>query len=179
MREPSRGFDGMVVEVTSPDGRIRARLTGDRDVEVSFAHGAYRRYAEDELGHQLARLATLMWTAYRQEYLRRLSVATETPVHTVSLRGRRADFRNALADIAVDGYAPDRSIAVHSVGLLRWEVVIRGGTVRRLDEQEFLAYALSAVNDLLTAYFAASHRLKDEIFDLRLWEAYAATARRR
>lgn len=173
MREPSPGLDSIAVEASSPDRQIRARFAGAGDVEVRFAHGAYRRYTERDLGHQLAGLATLLWTGHRQEYLRRVGAASGTPAHRVSPRGKRADFRNALADVAVEGVSPDRSTTVRSVGLLRWEVVVSDGTVRRLAEQEFVAGLLAAVSATLAAYFAAAHRLKDEIFDLRLHEAYA------
>lgn len=138
-------------------------------MDVRFTHGAYRRYTERDLGHQLARLATLLWTGHRQEYQRRVGTSS----HTVRLQGKRADFRNALADVAVEGVSPDRSTRVRCVGMLRWEVVVSDGTVRRLAEQEFVAGLLAAVSATLADYFAAAHRLKDEIFDLRLHEAYA------
>jgi len=51
-----RDEDGMVVSATSPDQNIRAEVTNDTDVRVTFRPGSYNLYDEERLAHQLARL---------------------------------------------------------------------------------------------------------------------------
>lgn len=46
----------MVVSATSPDQNIRAEVTNDTDVRVTFRPGSYNLYDEERLAHQLARL---------------------------------------------------------------------------------------------------------------------------
>jgi hypothetical protein len=165
--------DPMVVEVSSPDRQIFARLSGEDDVTLWFAPGAYLRYDERQLAHQLARLATLLWVAYQQAYQRAWSEPTGTPAPTRGPQDavRRA-FRQEQLELAVAGVSPYGFVTVRSVGLLTWEVDIREGTPRQLSEQEFLQEALDAARMLLDDYFAQTHRLKDEYFDLRLHEAW-------
>jgi hypothetical protein len=180
MPELSERLGAIIVEVNSPDRCIRARLAGDDDIDVWFVAGAYRRYSEEGLAHQLASLAKLVWTGHRQEYLRIVGEATGTAARGgTRLHGRRADFRQALAKLTVEGVSPDESVAIRSAGLLRWEFFIRDGTIRRLTEEEFLATVREAVAMLLAEYFTRTHQLKDKFFDLRLHEAQPATKTRR
>jgi hypothetical protein len=172
--------DATVVEVSSPDAQIFARLSGQDDVTLWFAPGVYVRYDEHRLAHQLGRLATLLWVASRQAYQRAWSEATGTPA---SSRGpqetRRRDFRQAQLALTVTGISPYGFVTVYSAGLLSWEVDLREGTCRQLSEQEFVQETLDAARMLLDDYFAKTHRLKDEYFDLRLHEAWQGHGSRR
>jgi hypothetical protein len=152
---------GMVVTATSPDGQIGARVSGQgRTVEVSFRPGAYRRYREDALAHQLGQLATLTFTRYRRQEDELVAAAFGGTAHEAGRDGYQERLRHLVASAAGDG------IEITSRGLASWQVSIGTGLLRRLPEAEFVTALADAVGRLLNRYNAHVLRLKDEVFGL-------------
>jgi hypothetical protein len=155
----------IVVDASSPDGMISARASG-QDVAVRFQAGAYRRYTESGLAHQLGQLATLTWTRYRREYLETVDAYFEDPVDDDTPEGQ--EFQQRLEQLVVTGGSSDRSVSVRSRGLVHWDFMIAAGTVARLPEDEFVTQLTVAVTSLLADHRARVFALRDELFDLGL-----------
>jgi len=133
-------LDGLVVEVSSPDGRIWARVRGmDGSLDVGFhGNGAYRQYSSTGLARQLVQLATATFTGYRRAEQK----IVDDELGGSALRDDGIDFGPqrrrylaALAQIAVTAASADRTITVATRGMVRWEVTVFPGTVSRLTEQ--------------------------------------------
>ena len=167
-------LDRMVARATSPDGNVRARVYDYTKAEVSFRPGAYGRYGEEGLSHQLCRLAATAWVAYhrgRTEAYRLSRDLTEAEAEAGAYRfesPKEREYEARLGVLEAEGAAPGGRVRVRSRGLTRWRVDIAPGTLRALDEKAFLA-------ELHGAYGAWSEDrrvklivLKSEYFDLGL-----------
>jgi hypothetical protein len=159
-------LEDLAVEAVSLDGKIRASVRGRCRVTVGFAPWSYGSYAEPDLGHQLAHLASLLWTRYRRDYTEIVDAFLEEPVHVEDDDDRR--FAERLARLRVSGRSTKGRISVDSRALVRWEVAVAAGTVRALGEDEFLAELASAVDDVLADYRAQLVLLTDEIYGIGL-----------
>ncbi|MGH3717092.1 MAG: hypothetical protein ACRDT4_27065 [Micromonosporaceae bacterium] len=165
----SRLLDGITITAKSPDGKIGCELDNGRDVVMDFAPGSYRRYAEPELGHQLAGLVTTMWVAHRRAHLAVLSERVGYPVRggehaDLDLRGR--EFAERRARLEADSRSPSGRIVLRTRGMTRWDVKIKPGTVREVNEETFLQDAWGGFVALMGDHRRKIGRLKDEIFDL-------------
>lgn len=167
-------LDKMITEVSSPDQQMSATISERDRVELRMRPGAYQRYDERGLAHQLGRLASLAWVEYRRGYLRVVSEATGQPAgdNQTEHDSRRREFQRARAEVSAVGASPSGHIRVVSQGLVHWQVTIRDGALRQLDEERLLAEISTAVQALLTDYYLKMVRLKDEFFDLRLQEGH-------
>jgi hypothetical protein len=160
-------LNGMVVEATSPDGQIFARVRGQGTaVEVAFRRHAYRRYTERVLGEQLARLAALIFVGYRRGEQGIVESAFATGGDGSDLAPERRRYLDAVERLTAVGASDDGQLRIATRCLVTWEVAIADGTLLRLPEREFLAALLTAVRRLLSHYDAQVFALKDEIYDL-------------
>jgi hypothetical protein len=165
--ELANTLNSIVIDAPSPDGGVSARVAG-RSITVRFRPGAYARYSEERLAHQLAQLAPVAWAQYRRAYLAAVNDFLETPVPD----DPRADdapereFRRRLETLPVQGTSPQGTVTVSSRGLVRWAVTIEPGTLRRLPEQQFLGELAAAVSGLLREHRYKVFVLRDEVFDL-------------
>lgn len=133
-------IDAMKVTVRSPDGRVQARLTGGKYLEVGFARGAYHDYDEALLEHQLSQLAKLLWTGYQRGFDQAVDEATGG-------RAGRSDeehwdanerrFATEVSKLVAKGVSPGNCVKAETEGMRNWRVRIRDGTLDRLDEQTF------------------------------------------
>jgi hypothetical protein len=164
MGELASRLERIAVEARSPDGRLRAWVSGRLDLGLEFVPRAYRRYGEADLCHQLGRLATLTWTRYHREY-----VAVEDEFLDWPVRDRDAHdrlFEERAEQLTVDGVSPNGLVTVHTRALMRWDFQLAPGVSRRLDEQRFVAEVLGAAADTVRAYRARRARLFHEFYDL-------------
>src|SRR5262245_26713198 len=97
----------IVVDASSPDQMISPQVRG-QDITVRFQAGAYRRYTESGLAHQLGQLATLTWTRHRRDYLETVDAYFEDPVDDDTPEGR--EFQPRLEQLVVTGASGDRSV---------------------------------------------------------------------
>lgn len=174
----------MVIEATSPDGNVHARVSAGPEVELWFRPGAVDRYTEDRLEHQLSRLASATAAAYLRGQAEAYRRADDIdPAETDGSRSedpRRRRFTEALNAVRGEGSSARGTVGVRTVGLVRWAVEIRPGTLRRLDEQLLLSELHSALAALLRDREMKITLLKAEIYDLGLPSSWRdAVARRR
>ncbi|ADD41832.1 hypothetical protein [Stackebrandtia nassauensis] len=152
----------MVVKATSPDGQIEGELR-DRDaVSVAFRGDTYRHYTEYSLGTQLSRLALRMWTGYQRGYDEAVAEATGRPVSRSqeTWDANRRRFRQEQAATTVTGMSTDGWIYIQNTGMTSWHVVIRQGTLSKLDEDQFVAELMDAYNTMITEYRFATADLR-------------------
>jgi len=168
----------MFATATSPDRRIRATIDRATQVEVTFADGAYRRYDEDTLGHQLERLGTLARVAYdraaSEEHRRSLGLASdEYADHQRSPQEeRRQRYEADLAAVEAGGVSPGGWLKVVSRGLLHWQVLIEPGTLRRVNEDGFLSELHSALRTAFAERELEITIIKARYYDLGIPRAW-------
>ncbi len=158
-------LDRVSAESYSPDGQITATLTGRDQVRLRLQRGAYGRYGEDDLAHQLSQLATRTWVGYQRNAFAALSEeigqtvrGDERPDSQQAIK-----YRDALAAVTAHGASQDGWIEITSTGLVRWRVRVHDGACTRLREEEFLAEADSALADLLADFYEQRRALRETI----------------
>lgn len=156
-------LDRVSATTRSPDGQITATLTARDQATLRFQPGAYRRYRESELSHQLSQLATHTWVDYQRSWFAALS---EEIGETVRSAGRSTSpkvngYRAALAEIRARGRSRDGWIEVESTGLVRWQVRVHEGACAELSEEEFIAEAGTALRDVLDGYGAQQRDIRE------------------
>jgi hypothetical protein len=160
----------MVVQVTSPDGRIQAKLQYPEDVDIRFLGDAYRQYSERDLEHQLGRTATLLWTAYRKGYVMALSKHTGREVKDGQphwdARNRR--YQTDVSEIVSVAASPSGAVKFKAKGLAFWKVRIKDGTVDSVPEEMFMTETKTAVASLLNDFRMQCILLKDKHFGLNI-----------
>jgi hypothetical protein len=169
-------LERLAVEAWSPDGRMAATAEGRYQVRLRFVSGAYRKYDEVELGHQLAQLATVLWTRYRREYTEIVAAFHDDDDPATDEEPRDRIFRERLEQLDVSGTSAQGSIALRSRALVRWEVVVTEGTLRRLTEEQFLGELDSAIADILGDYQAQLITLTDELYDIGVPASFRQSA---
>lgn len=165
--------DSTVITMTSPDQNIHVRFSNGKDAEVWFRPDAYRRYREDQLSHQLARLGATTWVAYHraqaEAYRREQGLSTEEVAageQRLMERPNHREYTQALNNIEGDGVSPSGVIRIHTRGLLEWCVEIAPGTIREFSEEQFLAELHAAFNSLMNDREMQAVILKSEMFDM-------------
>lgn len=192
------GFsDVAAVSMASPDQNIQVRFSNGSDgsdVEIWFRPNTYRRYREDDLAHQLARLGSTTWVAYfraRAESHRRsqglgVDEAADAERSLLEMPNRR-EYKEALNAIEAEGVSPSGVVRIRTKGLLEWSVEIEPGTVRAFSEERLLTELRSAFRSLMNDRETQAIVLKSELFDMgipRKWldmmkDLKARNARRR
>jgi hypothetical protein len=168
MGELADRLDRMIVEATSPDGKITSRVRGQGEtIDVAFQPGAYDRYRESDLADQLARLATLTFVRYRRDEQEIVDAAFALPVDDrFEFGSERRRYIEAVKQLVAVGASDDGRINITSRCLVTWEVSVADGALDRWSEREFVAALVGAVHRLLLRYKAQVFALKDEIYDL-------------
>jgi hypothetical protein len=164
MGELAGRLQGIVIEATSPDGLIRARVRGRLDLDLEFGGRAYGSYPAAELARQLGQLATLTWTRYHREYLEVENAFLEWSVQEKDAHDRQ--FEERAEQLLVEVSAPGGSVAARSRALVRWDFTLAPDVQRRLTEQQFVGEVLAVARGTVRAYRAARARLLDEFYDL-------------
>ncbi|GIG67199.1 hypothetical protein [Phytomonospora endophytica] len=173
-------LSSVAITATSPDANIRARLRGRRLSSLELRPGAYDRYTEADLAHQLARTATLLFVA-RDKAAARLIEAEglsrrRDPVDARGEAERR--YLQRVLTLPVVGTGPDERVRFRAEGMARWSCRIERGTLRRLGEAEFVAETAGAAADLLRRARHETMLLRDECFGLAV-PAYTRERERR
>ena len=156
----------MRVRVATPDGAIEAELSGRNDVRLSFRPGFYERCTERDLERRLAGVAALLWARRMRAYYEALSEAYGAPVtgEDAAAGPRDVRYRELRAGLVARGRSADGRIAVSVRGMRDWDIRIRDGTLRALDEHAFLAAAGEAAGELIRDQFARIARLKGTVY---------------
>jgi hypothetical protein len=170
----------LTASVMSPDGNLQARSKGGELADLSIGPGAYERYTERDLEHQLARTATLLYVAHDRGVQQAmddagLHRATE-PLQARDESQRR--FLEATQKIAVEGSGPRGLVRFEIAGMANWRCRIADGALGQLTEQEFIAEAAEAARDLLRRNQYEKAMLKTEFFGTRQASDVRERARR-
>ena len=169
MAELADQLDRMVVEAASPDTKIRATSVGRANsLEFAFSPGAYTRYDEDVLAHQLARLLAIAYVQYVHTWRRLVNTAFGRSPNddgdTSDLRGQR--YQRGLEQIVATGTCDGEWLQVTTRCLVNWRFIIAPGSLVHRTEPEFVASMKAAISRVLDSYNAQVFRLKDDIYDL-------------
>ncbi len=164
MGELARRLRRIVVEATSPDGLIRARVRDRLELDLEFGRRVYGSYRQAELARQLGRLATLTWTRYRRECLNVENAFLDWSVQEQDAHDRL--FEERAERLTVAAQSPGGWVTVHSGALVRWDFTLVPDVQRRLTEQRFVAEVLGAAGGTVRAYRAERARLLDQFYDL-------------
>lgn len=171
MGELSDRLAGAVAEAMSPDGQISASVTGAGDsVEVTMRRpGAYERYTDGGIAHQLSQLATL--TATRHLRLERKIVA-ETFGESMlvddgfDLDPELREYRQAIAQLVAWADSDGSQIRLSTRGMVSWQAILAPGTVRRLSEDEFLEELHGAIGNLFATWHKKVMVIRDDLYNL-------------
>jgi hypothetical protein len=143
-----------------------------RTIEITFAPGAFDRYDEEHLSHQLGRLGVTTWVAYHRARSEayRLSqglssdelAAAERPTDDPHRRRYEEDLNN----IEGEGVSAGGAVRIRTWGLMQWSVDIQPGSIGRLGEAAFVGELHSAMQSLLNDREMKIITLKSEYFDI-------------
>lgn len=175
----------MTITAESPDGKIWARVYEYTRVQVGFRPWTFDQYDETGLAGQLGRLGLLAWVAWsreRTELYRRSLGLSSSEVRNAGRSGdpHRERYEADLNAIEADGVSARGTLRVHTVGMMRWQVDIEPGTLRRLGEEPFVNEIHSAFESLMHDRERRIITLKGDYFDLglpRRWLEVMAEAR--
>lgn len=170
MGEIAERMERMTVEVTSPDGRIKARLAGGSRLTVRFQPDCYPRYRGPELAEQLARLGNLLWTGHRQGYLRVMhevagtDLAEDRPEDEWDAERRR--YKLAQREIVADAVSPQGCLRMRAKCLVDWRVAIKDERRERLCEDEFRTEVVETMTQVHVDHTLHTHELLKEHFHM-------------
>jgi hypothetical protein len=169
----------MKVSGTSPDGQIRALISGDMTLRITFARGVWEWADERTLSRQLSGLATNVWVAWERErreiYRRSQSLTAEEAEQERRTPGdsRQRDFAAGLRALECEGISPSAVLHIRTRGMINWQVEIKNEALRQFREQEFIDEAIAAFADLMRDRERRLILLKAEHYDLgipRAWQ---------
>jgi hypothetical protein len=173
-------FQRMLATGTSPDGNVRATITGGRILRVEFRLNSFEWYNEGSLERQLAGLAANTWVAWtreRREISRKASGLTRAEADEARKMSKYQNllgYEEALKTIECDGISSGQTVCIRTTGMTQWHVSIADGALRRLDVHQFTMELQSAVQSLLRDRDSKIILLKAEHFDIgipRSWQA--------
>ncbi|GIE74136.1 hypothetical protein Aph02nite_00860 [Actinoplanes philippinensis] len=162
----------LTVTATSPDGGIRATVTGDNRLSLRFRPGTYRWYDERGLSRQLSGLGTVTWVAWirqREEVIRLASGRSRSEAEQSRQRhddpGRR-EFAEQLRRLECAGRSAGHAVRISLSGAARWQVEIAEGTLGARTEQAFADEVVTAFDDLIRDRTAQLTLLRAAHFDI-------------
>jgi hypothetical protein len=169
------------VTVSSPDGNIQAQVVGGRPRPLTFRTGAYKRYTETQLAHQLARTATLLFVG-RDRGVQ--AIMEEAGLHrprrpSEALDEAQRRYLAALPNIYATGLGPRELVRFETTGLVHWQCTIADGALRYLSEREFVGEVMGAAQKVLDNHRYETALLRNEHFGSRLADATRERMRRR
>jgi hypothetical protein len=162
----------MTATATSPDGAIRATVTGENRLELRFQPRTYQWYDDRSLARDLTALGTATWVAWtrQREEVTRLALGQSREEAEQSRRRdgdpRHDRFAEALRGLECEGISRDRSVRLRLTGATRWQVDIAGGTVRNTPEPTFVEQAVSAFDMVMQNRSMKMALLRAEHFDI-------------
>jgi hypothetical protein len=169
MGEVAERLARLTVTGTSPDGNISARTLAGELVELVLRPGAYERYTEPGLAHQLARTATLLYIGHEREAQR---VVRDAGLHRPTDPAQAHDeaqrrFLRALQTLSATGSGPHESVTFEINGMAHWRCQIEPGILQWLPERDFLTEVSVAAAELLRQSRFEKALLKNEFFGER------------
>ena len=138
--------DALETTVSSPDGRLTARVFARRKAELSMPRYAYRRYDRVDLERQLGQLAKLAFVAYRRARREALERELGEPVGDADTWDvAKTRYREELRNLNLDAESEGGWVRVRSRGLIDWRFELAPDTLDAIDREEFLTEVNGAV----------------------------------
>ncbi|PZG15200.1 hypothetical protein C1I95_20080 [Micromonospora craterilacus] len=169
----SFGSHQWVATALSPDRNVKARVSTDGQVEITFQPGTFETYNENQLSYQLSRLGMVTWVSVQRARTEAYRVAqgmTQQEVvqteQAAPLDPRREKYSEDLARVEGEGVSTSGAVRIRTTGMAGWSVDLESGCLRRLGEGGFLAEAQSAVRALLADRDQKIVLIKAKYFDL-------------
>lgn len=166
MGEFADRVDTMLVRASTPDGTVHAELRDRTRLAMTFREGFYDQCSDHDLERRLSVLANLLWVARTREYNRIYSDLTgdystgESP----AISERDIAWRAERDSLEAYGSSADGRIRVRSIGGRDWQVSIRPGTARNLDEYQFASAAAEAAGELIDDQFVKLAALSNKYY---------------
>jgi hypothetical protein len=163
---------GMSATAASPDGQIRATISGDLSLRITFSRGTFEWYDERGLSRQLASLGINTWVAWereRREIYRRsqsLTVEEAEQERRSSDDSRRDNFAADLRELECETVSPSAVLRIRTIGMINWQVEIEPGSLQQFRERDFVNEITGAFAGLMQDRERKLILLKAEHFDL-------------
>jgi len=152
----------VVHETSSPDGGAIVTVRGPDDVVFEFRAGAYGRYDETGLAHQLERLARTVYDRYTGEvndviddYLGGDGVDDDD--------AELGEFRTQLDRMVFKATSSRGAIAVATRAFVEWKVGVAPGALS-LSESEFVAELQSVAAQLRAEQVRQTERARGGVY---------------
>jgi hypothetical protein len=157
---------GMRVRASLPSGSISGEFSAQHGVDITFAPGMYDCLDERELERQLAALARSLRAAQAREYYAAVSEAfgQAATKELPALTPRDRAYDSARAELIAQGRSTDGRVSITARGMTVWTVRIVDGTLRDLDEQEFIERVRQAGAELVRDQIAQIQALKAQVY---------------
>lgn len=141
-------LNALELTTESPDGTVRARVSGSRPLAVKLSPTAWQRHSENSLSEQVSSAVQDVMVAY-QETVTEWQFGGRDPL-TLARTGnefarRQLAFQRAVAEIVATGTSTARYVDVEWRGTADVRVRIQGGTIRRLNRSQLTGEIESAL----------------------------------
>lgn len=166
MGELADRVDSMRVRVSTPDGGLTAELRDRDQLSLTFRDGLYRLFDhEADLERRLTTLANLLRVARTREYERIYREVTgDSSGDEKPTTVRDLEWHAEREELEAVGSSSDGRITVRVTGMRRWQVSVRSGTLRALDERQFVAAVGEAAGALIRDQFAKLVTLSNKYY---------------
>jgi hypothetical protein len=160
--EHAQRVDAIHLRVQSNRTGISADLRHRDQITISFGAGTYRWLSERNLEHALNSLGRLLVTAWTRAYQATQDEAIREARGVNDQRDR--EFAEQRARITSRGASPDDRIRISARGMSDIQVSIADGTIRDIDETEFVDQFREATARLVHDYMRQVRALQDRYY---------------
>ncbi|WP_430786197.1 hypothetical protein [Actinoplanes sp. G11-F43] len=172
MSDIGQNFQNMIASGLSPDGNVRATITGERILNFIFEPRAFERYEARDLERQLAGLAVSTWLDWVRQR-REISRLASGLSHSEAEAARRESkdqiprgYLEALRTVECEGFSSGHLVSVRTHGMTRWHVGVDDGTPHRIGVREFTSELRSAFDSLMRDRESKIVLLRADYFDI-------------
>lgn len=132
-------LNALELTAQSPDGTVRARVSGSRPVAVKLSPTAWQRHSENSLSGQVEAALQDLLVDY-QETVTEWQFKGRDPL-TLARSGdafarRQLAFQRAVTEVVATGSSTAGYVDVEWRGTADVRIRIEGGTIRRLDRSQ-------------------------------------------
>lgn len=155
------------IQVTSPDGRIAALISGQNSMQLQFKADAYERYTETGLQRQLEALLQDTW---RERRAARFQILSQVLDQEVGVREptspQERKFREEKSDVIGVGFTDEVEVLVLDE-CREWQVRLTEGCLEALDSPAFLQHVQAATAEAVQDFRTKVSLLRSQIFQAR------------
>ena len=166
MTDLASRLDMLRVRAEVPGGLLAGEFRDRSEVVLSFGGSGYYRSTEADLEEQIVALCRLLVVAWSRGYWDLMSEVQGSTIvgEPPALTDADGEFRDARDHMLVEGRSADGRISVTFDGQRGWSAAVQPGTLVALSEEEFIAGAREASQQLVQSHRSTIGRLKAEIY---------------